>query len=67
MKQHVEQVSKWCYDGLWGILARWFRVPGERHEGVKRRANRNVYRIEIEALKIVGIEEPALDLWSTDE
>ena len=27
MSQRVEQVSKWFYQGLWGVLARWFRVP----------------------------------------
>jgi len=27
VKDRVEQVSKWCYRGLWGILTRWFRVP----------------------------------------
>lgn len=27
MKDQVERVSKWCYQGLWGILTRWFRVP----------------------------------------
>ena len=27
MKQHVAEVSKWCYSGLWGIMTRWFRVP----------------------------------------
>jgi membrane protein YdbS with pleckstrin-like domain len=27
MKQHVEDASKWCYEGVWGILTRWFRVP----------------------------------------
>ncbi len=27
MKQHVENASKWCYEGVWGILTRWFRVP----------------------------------------
>lgn len=27
MSQQVEQVSKWIYAGLWGVLTRWFRVP----------------------------------------
>ena len=29
MKERVEQVSKWCYRGLWGVLTRWFRVPNQ--------------------------------------
>ena len=27
MSERVEQVSKWFYRGLWGVLTRWFRVP----------------------------------------
>lgn len=27
MTQQVEQVSKWIYAGLWGVMTRWFRVP----------------------------------------
>jgi len=27
MSERVEQASKWFYRGLWGVLARWFRVP----------------------------------------
>ncbi len=27
MSEHVEQVSKWIYAGVWGVLTRWFRVP----------------------------------------
>jgi membrane protein YdbS with pleckstrin-like domain len=27
MSQRVEQVSLWVYEGLWGVLTRWFRVP----------------------------------------
>jgi membrane protein YdbS with pleckstrin-like domain len=27
MSQQVEQVSKWIYAGLWGVMTRWFRVP----------------------------------------
>lgn len=27
MSKRVEQVSKWFYRGLWGVLTRWFRVP----------------------------------------
>jgi len=29
MSQRVEQVSRWMYQGLWGVLTRWFRVPSE--------------------------------------
>jgi membrane protein YdbS with pleckstrin-like domain len=29
MSQHLEQVSKWFYQGVWGVLTRWFRVPAE--------------------------------------
>ena len=25
----VERASRWVYEGLWGILAQWFRVPQE--------------------------------------
>ena len=27
MSQRVEQVSQWIYQGLWGVLTHWFRVP----------------------------------------
>ena len=27
MSERIEQVSKWFYRGLWGVLTRWFRVP----------------------------------------
>ncbi len=27
MSQQVEQVSKWIYAGLWGVMTRWFRIP----------------------------------------
>ena len=27
MKEQVERVSKWCYQGLWGVLTKWFNVP----------------------------------------
>ena len=27
MSQRVEQVSQWVYQGLWGVLTRWFHVP----------------------------------------
>ncbi len=27
MSQRVEQVSQWIYQGLWGVLTCWFRVP----------------------------------------
>ena len=29
MSQRVEQVSQWVYEGLWGVLTRWFRVPAQ--------------------------------------
>jgi len=29
MSQRVEQVSQWIYQGLWGVLTRWFRVPAQ--------------------------------------
>lgn len=25
----VEQASRWIYRGVWGVLVRWFRVPGQ--------------------------------------
>lgn len=37
------------------------------HKVVQCRADRNVDGLEIESLKIVGIEETALYLWWTDE
>lgn len=27
MSQHVERATAWIYDGLWGVLAQWFKVP----------------------------------------
>ncbi len=27
MSGRVEQLSKWCYRGTWGVLTRWFRIP----------------------------------------
>ena len=27
MRSQVEQATKWIYQGLWGVLVRWFRVP----------------------------------------
>jgi membrane protein YdbS with pleckstrin-like domain len=27
MSPHVERASRWIYDGLWGVLVRWFKVP----------------------------------------
>ncbi len=27
MSERIEQMSKWFYRGLWGVLTRWFRVP----------------------------------------
>ena len=27
MSGQVEQISQWCYRGVWGVLTRWFRVP----------------------------------------
>jgi len=27
MSQRIEQMSQWVYEGLWGVLTRWFRVP----------------------------------------
>ncbi len=27
MKQHIDRVCGWCFEGAWGILTRWFRVP----------------------------------------
>jgi len=42
MNGRVEQLTNWCYGGLWGILTGWFRVPqqppslpslhGEQHD-----------------------------------
>lgn len=29
MSERIEQVSKWFYQGLWGVLTQWFRVPAE--------------------------------------
>ncbi|MBC8350895.1 MAG: PH domain-containing protein [Planctomycetes bacterium] len=29
MSQQVEQVSKWIYGGLWGVMTGWFRVPAQ--------------------------------------
>jgi membrane protein YdbS with pleckstrin-like domain len=29
MKQRIEQVSRWCYEGIWGVLTRWFQVPDQ--------------------------------------
>lgn len=29
MSERIEQVSQWCYRGVWGILTRWFRVPDQ--------------------------------------
>jgi membrane protein YdbS with pleckstrin-like domain len=29
MNGKVEQLTAWVYEGVWGILARWFRVPRE--------------------------------------
>ena len=29
MSQRVEQMSQWVYEGLWGVLTRWFRVPAQ--------------------------------------
>jgi membrane protein YdbS with pleckstrin-like domain len=29
MSQRVEQVSQWVYEGLWGVLTLWFRVPAQ--------------------------------------
>ena len=29
MKQRPEEISRWVYDGIWGVLARWFYVPRE--------------------------------------
>ena len=29
MTAHVERTGAWLYQGLWGILTRWFRVPAE--------------------------------------
>ena len=25
--EHLERASRWIYDGVWGVLVRWFRVP----------------------------------------
>jgi membrane protein YdbS with pleckstrin-like domain len=27
MKRHIEEVSKWCYQGIWAVFTRWFLVP----------------------------------------
>jgi len=27
MSSHTEHLSRWVYEGVWGILADWFRVP----------------------------------------
>lgn len=27
MIEKVERVSQWCYQGVWGVLTRWIRVP----------------------------------------
>lgn len=27
MSRYVEEVSKWCYRGVWGGITRWFKVP----------------------------------------
>jgi membrane protein YdbS with pleckstrin-like domain len=27
MSQRIEQMSQWVYEGLWGVLTRWFHVP----------------------------------------
>jgi membrane protein YdbS with pleckstrin-like domain len=32
VKTEAHDVSKWVYEGAWGILARWFRVPKEAPE-----------------------------------
>ena len=29
MSQRVEEMSKWFYRGLWGVLTKWFRIPKE--------------------------------------
>jgi len=29
MSQRIEQMSQWVYEGLWGVLTRWFRVPAQ--------------------------------------
>ncbi len=29
MKQ-VQQLSQWCYRGIWGVLTSWFRVPADQ-------------------------------------
>lgn len=29
MNTQVERVSKWCYQGVWGVLTSWFRVPDQ--------------------------------------
>jgi membrane protein YdbS with pleckstrin-like domain len=29
MNSRTEQFSKWVYQGVWGVLSRWFRVPRE--------------------------------------
>jgi membrane protein YdbS with pleckstrin-like domain len=26
---HLDRASRWIYDGVWGVLVRWFRVPKE--------------------------------------
>ena len=25
--EHFDGASRWIYDGVWGVLVRWFRVP----------------------------------------
>jgi membrane protein YdbS with pleckstrin-like domain len=29
VKQNVERASRWIYQGIWGVLVKWFRVPDE--------------------------------------
>jgi membrane protein YdbS with pleckstrin-like domain len=29
MSQRIEQMSQWVYEGLWGVLTRWFRIPSQ--------------------------------------